>query len=158
MIDGIETKELNPVKDQRGLLMEFLRDDDKIFEKFGQVYLTLVKKGIAKAWHYHKNQDDHFVCVEGKALVALYDMRKDSATYKESQDFILSAPDIEGDHLLVKIPKGVVHGFAAVDCKQAKIVNIPTQHYNYQKPDELRFPWDSPEIGYKWPDDIKSGG
>lgn len=158
MIEGVKTKQLKPVKDDRGLLMEFLRDDDEIFEKFGQVYLTLVKRGVAKAWHYHKLQDDHFVCVEGKALVALYDMRKDSPTFGQSQDFLLSAPDIEDEHLLVKIPKGVCHGFTAIDCAQAKIVNIPTKHYDYDKPDEERFPWDSEEIKYKWPEEVKSGG
>ena len=158
MIEGVKTKELTPHFDDRGLLMEFLRDDDELFEKFGQVYLTLVKRGSAKAWHHHNSQDDHFVCVEGKALVALCDMRPDSPTYKECMDFTLSAPEIEGNHLLIKIPNGVAHGFTAVDCEQAKIVNIPTQHYNYSSPDEQRYPWDDPGIGYKWPEEVKGGG
>src|SRR3989339_1589923 len=135
-IDGVIIKKLGVHGDDRGLLMEFLRNDDPEFEKFGQVYLTLVKRGVAKAWHHHNSQDDHFVCVEGKALVALCDMRQDSPTYKQTMDFTLSAPEIEGNHLLIKIPKGVAHGFTAVDCVQAKIVNIPTQHYNYSSPDE----------------------
>jgi len=158
MIDGVKIKKLEVHSDDRGLVIEFMRDDDEIFEKFGQVYMTLVKYGIAKAWHYHKLQDDHFVCVEGKALVALYDMREDSPTYKESQDFVLSAPEIEGDHLLIKIPKGVLHGFTAYECDQAKIVNTPTQHFNYKEPDELRYKWDDPDIEYKWPKYVKKGG
>ena len=158
MIKGVEVKKLEVHKDERGLLMEFLRNNDKMFNKFGQVYMTLVKKGMVKAWHFHEKQDDHFICVEGKALVALYDMREDSPTYKQSQDFILSAPDLEGEHLLVKIPRGVAHGFTAVDCDQAKIVNTPTEAYNYDDPDEIRFPWDSPDIDYKWPDYVKEGG
>ena len=167
MIQGVKIKELKPIKDGRGLLMEFLRDDDEVYEKFGQVYLTLVKRGMVKAWHFHELQDDHFICVEGKALVALYDMRKDSPTYGQAQDFVLSAPEIEGDpasnsnrgeHLLVKIPRGIAHGFTAVDCAQAKIVNVPTMHYNYNKPDEIRFPWNDPNINYKWPEEVKSGG
>ncbi len=158
MIEGVKTKQLKPIKDDRGLVMEFLRDDDEIFENFGQVYVTLVKKGVAKAWHHHNLQDDHFICVEGKALVALCDMRQDSATFKECQDFTLSAPELDGEHLLVKIPKGVAHGFTAVDCEQAKIINVPTVHYNHDEPDEQRYSWNSEEIPYKWPDDVKSGG
>lgn len=158
MINGVAVKQLKPIADERGLLMEFLRNDDPLFEKFGQVYLTLVKRGVVKAWHFHNLQDDHFVCVEGKALVALYDMRKDSPTFGQTQDFVLSAPDVEGEHLLVKIPKGVAHGFTAVDCEHAKIVNVPTMAYNYQEPDEVRFPWNDPEIPYKWPDEVKGGG
>ena len=53
MIEGVKVKSLKPITDERGLLMEFLRDDDQIFESFGQVYLTLVKKGVVKAWHFH---------------------------------------------------------------------------------------------------------
>lgn len=158
MINGVAVKQLKPIADERGLLMEFLRSDDPLFQKFGQVYLTLVKRGVVKAWHFHNLQDDHFVCVEGKALVALYDMRKDSPTFGQSQDFVLSAPDVEGEHLLVKIPKGVAHGFTAVDFPQAKIVNMPTMAYNYQQPDEVRFPWNDPKIPYKWPEEVKSGG
>ncbi|MFA6304859.1 MAG: dTDP-4-dehydrorhamnose 3,5-epimerase family protein [Patescibacteria group bacterium] len=158
MIQDVKVKQLKPLADERGLLMEFLRDDDEIFQKFGQVYLTLVKRGTVKAWHFHNLQDDHFICVEGKALVALYDMRKDSSTYGQAQEFIMSAPDVEGEHILVKIPKGVAHGFTAVDCPQAKIVNVPTMHYNYQEPDEIRFAWNDPDINYKWPEEVKSGG
>ncbi len=158
MITGVKTKLLKPLTDSRGLLMEFLRNDEAMFVKFGQVYLTLVKKGIVKAWHFHEQQDDHFVCVEGRALIALYDLRKDSPTYLEAQDFILTAPDLVGEHLLVRIPKGVAHGFCAYQCEQAKIVNLPTEAYNYDQPDEIRFPWNSPEIKYHWPEEIKSGG
>lgn len=158
MIKDVQIKQLQPIKDDRGLIMEFLRDDDEIFENFGQVYVTLVKKGVAKAWHHHNLQDDHFICVEGKALVALCDMRKNSPTYKEIQDFRLAAPELEGNHLLIKIPRGVAHGFTALDCEHAKIINIPTAHYNHEKPDEQRYPWNSKEIGYEWPSYVKSGG
>jgi len=80
MIKGVKTKKLKAIFDSRGFLMEMLRKDDPIFEKFGQVYMTMCRPGIAKGWHYHKKQDDHFVCVQGKALVVLYDLWKKSPT------------------------------------------------------------------------------
>ncbi|MGC9049151.1 MAG: hypothetical protein ACP5IX_02960 [Patescibacteria group bacterium] len=58
MIQGVEIKKLKVIKDKRGFLMEILRSDDKIFQKFGQVYLTFCQYGRAKAWHYHKLQGD----------------------------------------------------------------------------------------------------
>ena len=157
-INGAEIKELAVHTDDRGLLMEFLRNDDPIFQSFGQTYMTLVVAGVAKGWHYHKMQDDHFVCVGGTALVVLSDQREDSPTKGVTQEFILSAPELEGNHWLVKIPKGVFHGFAAYNCEAAKIVNIPTKAYNYQEPDEYRIAWNSPEVGYKWPEQIVRGG
>ena len=158
MIEGVKVKKLKVIPDSRGFLMEMLRCDDEVFEKFGQVYLTGVKKGIAKGWHYHKIQNDHFVCVVGKALVVLYDARESSSTKGEVQEFILSEPNIDGEHLLIKIPKGVFHGFTAIDCDEAKIINIPTEKYNYNEADEYRCAWNSSEVPYNWPKEVTQGG
>jgi len=153
----IKTKKLRFIPDERGFLMELLRCDDSIFEKFGQVYITSCKHGFAKAWHYHKKQTDNFVCVFGKALVVLYDMRKNSPTFGEVMKFILCAPPDCKKNILVKIPPGVVHGFTAIS-KEIRIINIPTLPYKYVSPDEFRLPWNSKDISFKWPRYVKSGG
>ena len=49
----------------------------------------------------------------------------------------------------------VVHGFKAVGGESAYVVNAPTELYRYEKPDEFRIPYDSPEIPYNW--DVKMG-
>ena len=49
MIDGIIIKELKVIPDERGRLMEILRSDDKLFERFGQVYVTTTYPGVVKA-------------------------------------------------------------------------------------------------------------
>ncbi len=159
MIQDIEAKKLKLIPDDRGFLMEILRCDDHIFERFGQVYITGCKNGVAKAWHYHNEQSDHFVCVLGKALLVLYDRREYSLTFKEIQEFILEAPPCEDvKPLLIKIPPLVIHGFTALDCEEARILNIPTLPYRYNNPDEYRFPWNSEEIPYKWPSYVRTGG
>ncbi|MFA6410185.1 MAG: dTDP-4-dehydrorhamnose 3,5-epimerase family protein [Candidatus Buchananbacteria bacterium] len=158
MIDGVKIKKLKVMPDDRGFLMEMMRNDDEIFEKFGQIYMTGVKRGVAKGWHYHKIQNDHFVCVLGKALVVLYDARKDSPTFGQVQEFFLSEPKLEGEQILLKIPKGVYHGFTAVDCDWARIINIPTERYDYQQPDEHRCAWNSSEVPYQWPKEVTMGG
>ena len=81
-IQGVHIKKLKVVSDERGWLMEILRCDDELFQKFGQVYLTTAYPGVVKAWHYHKKQTDNFTCVHGMMKVALYDARADSPTYK----------------------------------------------------------------------------
>jgi len=158
MIRGLEIKKLKVIRDNRGFLMEILRSDEKIFRKFGQVYLTFCKYGVAKAWHYHRLQDDYFVCLEGKILVGLYDTRKSSKTYGKIARFILVAPEENGRHIVLKIPKGIVHGFTALTKKGAKILNIPTKVYNYKKPDEYRIAWNSDRIPFKWPRFVRIGG
>ena len=54
MIHGVEIKQLRVIPDERGRLMEVLRCDDNIFNKFGQVYVTTAQPGVVKGWHYHK--------------------------------------------------------------------------------------------------------
>lgn len=146
MIEGVKVKKLKIIEDERGFLMEILRSDDEIFEKFGQIYLTAVNPGYVKGWHYHKKQNDHFICVKGKVKVVLYDPRSKSSTKGQIQEFFLSYDN----PLLVKIPRGVYHGFET-DCNEISfIINIPTELYNYDNPDEHRIPFNSDEIPYKW--------
>jgi dTDP-4-dehydrorhamnose 3,5-epimerase len=159
MIAGVHIKALKLLPDDRGFLMEMLRSDDALFEAFGQVYITGCQPGVAKAWHYHQKQTDHFVCVLGKALVVLYDMRADSPSQGTTQEFILEAPPCR-DYapVLLKIPPFVVHGFTALDGEESRLINIPTLPYQYDAPDEYRLPWNSLEVPYTWPPHITRGG
>jgi dTDP-4-dehydrorhamnose 3,5-epimerase len=56
MIDGVKTKKLRVIPDERGWLMEILRNDDEIYNEFGQVYITTAYPEVVKAWHMHKKQ------------------------------------------------------------------------------------------------------
>jgi dTDP-4-dehydrorhamnose 3,5-epimerase len=65
-ISGVKVRKLRLIADDRGWLMEMLRSDWEEFERFGQTYVTACYPGVVKAWHYHKNQTDHFICVPAK--------------------------------------------------------------------------------------------
>lgn len=146
MIDGVKTKNLKVVPDERGWLMEILRCDEELFEKFGQVYLTTAYPGVVKAWHYHKKQTDNFTCLKGMMKVALYDGRKASKTHGEINEFFVG----EKNNLLIQVPPGIYHGFKAVGDETAYFLSIPNLPYNYTEPDEFRLPPDSKDIPYDW--------
>ncbi len=146
MIEGVKVKKLRVIPDERGYLMEMLRSDWDEYEKFGQVYVTAAYPGVVKAWHYHKSQTDHFVCVHGMAKVVLYDRRDDSPTYRQVNEFFIG----ERNPCLIKIPPLVVHGFKGIGQDVTLVVNVPTELYNYDEPDELRLPFDTAEIPYDW--------
>ena len=159
MIQGVKIKELKLIPDDRGFLMEILRCDDEMYERFGQLYMTGCKRGVVKGWHYHKEQTDHFACVFGRAMVVLYDNRPGSSTHGEVQEVILESPPCDGHTpVVLKIPPLVLHGFTALDCEEARIVNVPTIPYRYKDPDEFRYPWNSAEIPYRWPSYVTQGG
>ncbi|HEX7401148.1 MAG TPA: dTDP-4-dehydrorhamnose 3,5-epimerase family protein [candidate division Zixibacteria bacterium] len=146
MIQGVLTKKLKVIPDERGRLMEILRADDELFTKFGQVYMTTAYPGVVKGWHYHKKQTDHFSVVKGMIKLVLYDNREGSPTKGEINEFFL------GEHkpLLVKIPPLVLHGFKCVSPEEAICINIPTELYDYQQPDEYREDPHQIDIPYDW--------
>jgi dTDP-4-dehydrorhamnose 3,5-epimerase len=152
MIQGIEIKKLKVIKDNRGFLMEMLRCDDPIFEKFGQVYMSVCKPKIVKGWHYHKKQADNFVIVKGNAKVVLFDMRDDSPTKGEVQEVFMG----ENNPILLKIPTFVVHGMTPADENPIYLVNCPTEPYDYKNPDEFRIDFKSKDIPYDW--GLEEGG
>jgi len=146
MIHGVVTKNLKVIPDERGRLMEILRSDDELFSKFGQVYMTTAYPGVVKGWHYHKKQTDHFAVVKGMIKLVLYDNRDDSPTKSEINEFFLG----ENNPILVKIPKLVLHGIKCISQQEAICINIPTEVYNYQQPDEFRVDPHNNDIPYDW--------
>ncbi len=146
MINGVKTKRLKVIPDERGRLMEILRSDDDLFSKFGQVYMTTTLPGVVKAWHLHKKQADNVVCVSGMIKLTLFDPREDSSTYKEVNQFYIG----EHNSLLIHIPCGIFHGWMCVSLTEAIMINIPTEVYNYDHPDEHRLAPHSNDIPYEW--------
>jgi dTDP-4-dehydrorhamnose 3,5-epimerase len=146
LIDGVQVKQLKVIPDERGRLMEMLRADDKLFIKFGQVYMTTVYPGVVKAWHYHKKQHDSFVVVRGMLKLVLFDNRDNSPTKGLINEFFM------GDHqqILVQIPPMVYHGFKGISVEETIVINAPTEVYNYAEPDEFRIPAHTTDIPYDW--------
>ena len=146
MIDGVQIKQLKVIPDERGRLMEILRHDDDLFEKFGQVYMTTAYPGVVKAWHYHKRQVDHFSVVKGMMKLVLYDDREGSPTRGDVNEFFM------GIHnpILVKIPSGVYHGFKTIGEEEAIVINVPSEPYNRAQPDEFRVDPHKNDIPYEW--------
>jgi dTDP-4-dehydrorhamnose 3,5-epimerase len=145
-IDGVKTKKLKVIPDERGRLMEMLRADDELFVKFGQVYLTTAYPGVVKGWHYHKEQTDNMVVVKGMMKIVLYDARPGSSTHREVNEFFMG----EHNPLLLQIPPFVYHGFKCISQDEALVINCPTDVYNYQNPDEFRAEPHDPSIPYDW--------
>jgi len=146
MIQGVIVKKLKVIPDERGRLMEIMRDDDEFFQKFGQVYLSVVYPGVVKGWHYHKKQTDHFVFVKGMAKVVLYDDREGSPTRGQVNEFFMG----EHNPILLVIPPLVLHGMKGIGTEPAYLINTPTEHYVYDQPDEHRVAPDDPRIPYDW--------
>lgn len=146
MIENVKVKKLKVIPDERGRLMEVLRNDDDLFVSFGQVYITTVLPEVVKAWHYHKLQIDNIASIKGMIKLVLFDSRKNSSTYKEIDEFFIGGYN----PILIQIPPYVYHGFKGISESESIILNCPTLPYNYNDPDEYRLPFNDQKISYDW--------
>jgi dTDP-4-dehydrorhamnose 3,5-epimerase len=143
---GVKVKELRVIPDERGRLMEILRSDDECFQHFGQVYATTTYPHVVKAWHYHKIQTDNVTVVKGMLKLVLYDPRDGSSTKGEINEFFIG----EHNPLLVQIPPQIYHGWMCISEQEAIAINIPTEAYNREQPDEYRVHPHENDIPYQW--------
>ena len=145
MIDGVEIKELKTFYDDRGFFRELIRVTDDFFAQgFGQWSHSFMFDNVIKAWHYHKIQTDWWYVATGVMRVGLYDLREGSSTYKKTMDFLM------GDHQsakVVMIPPGVAHGCKTV---QGPVNLFYVTSHVYNPDDEIRIPFDDPEIDFDW--------
>ncbi|MGD9496420.1 MAG: dTDP-4-dehydrorhamnose 3,5-epimerase family protein [Armatimonadota bacterium] len=146
MIEGVRIKHLTRHVDDRGWLMEILRDDDEIFTAFGQVYVSAAFPGVVKAWHCHQRQTDSFCVLVGNAKIGLFDDRQASATRGQAHALVAG----ELNPIVVQIPPLVWHGFMALEGRTALVLNVPNAHYNRDQPDELRRDPFDPDIPFEW--------
>ncbi len=139
-IEGVRTKPLRLIPDERGWLMEVLRaDDPELFTKFGQVYMVgNFAKGIVRAFHKHVELWDLFFINHGAAKFVLVDDRATSPTHKEMNTLVVSARN----PALIVVPPGVFHGWMSLE-DDTQMISTATEVYQRERPDEVRVPPDT---------------
>ncbi len=121
-----------------------LRNDDKEFQKFGEIYFSKVHPGVIKAWHHHSRMTLNYLVVVGSIRLGLFDGRKDSPTFKMKQDIILD----EGNSQLVIVPPGVWNGFKGLGTSSSIVANCATEAHD---PEEItRKPYNDPSFDFDW--------
>ena len=144
LIPGVEIRPLGVIADDRGAVLHMLRADAPHFERFGEIYFSIVNPGAVKAWRRHRSAVLNLAVPVGEAVVAIYDERSDSPARGMAMDI----PTGQSDYCLITIPPGVWSGFTAVSHIPAVIANCATEPHD---PAELdRRPADDPAIPYIW--------
>ena len=149
MIQGVSIRPLKQIPDERGKVMHMLRRDDPWFERFGEIYFSVIYPGAIKAWHLHKIMTLNYGVVSGAIKLALYDDRDGSPTKGELQEIFTG----EECYSLITIPPNIWNGFKGIGAKPALVANCATEPHD---PSEIvRMDPFSKKIPYNW--DIKHG-
>jgi dTDP-4-dehydrorhamnose 3,5-epimerase len=151
LIEGILIEPLQIYPDDRGFFCELARLGKGLASKMVpdeqrkiQVSLTLTYPGTIKAIHYHSEQTDLWAPVSGMVQVFLYDLRRNSSTFGAINTIF--AGRFQPWEIL--IPPGVAHGYKALGVEPIQLIYFTDRHYN--SADELRLPYDHPDIAYDW--------
>jgi dTDP-4-dehydrorhamnose 3,5-epimerase len=148
MIDGVTLTPLIPRADGRGALIELMTTRDNIIEPIVHVYLVEAKAGSVRAWVYHRRQYDRLAYTQGSFQVVLYDIRRESPTFKK-----LSVLCIGKERpVLLRIPPYVVHGVKNIGDEDSTFINMPTNIYDPQNPDKSRIAANDPRIPFSFND------
>ena len=141
-IDGVLRSTTTFHADERGALGEVWRDSwtKDLGITFVQANLSISRAGVLRGLHFHRRQHDLWVLLEGKAQVALVDLRSADSGEVPSTSFDFDIGNA------VLIPPGVAHGFLAVE--DVKLLYIVSAEYDGT--DEHGFAWDDPAAGIEW--------
>ena len=144
-IEGVIIKNIVTHGDERGFFREMLRvNEDFPLTHVGQLSHSMVNSGILKAWHYHVRQSQWNYVASGEVLVALYDNRKESATFGCVMEIRLGESHPSKAYFF---PPGVLHGYK---CIKGPMNIFYMTSGAYDLSDEGRLPYDHPEIKYIW--------
>lgn len=138
-IEGVLLKELNPLVDGRGDLIElwsypWVKKED--FDIPKHCYQSATDFGVTKCWHLHKLHTDQFAVTRGKLQVVMVDIREKSSSFGHVNVVFMG---VQRPRLL-KIPPGIMHGWRALSRPEVIVVSFQTHVYDAN--DEFRFPWD----------------
>ena len=122
MIQGVVISPRKVIPDDRGKVMHVLKATDPEFEKFGEVYFSVVYPGVVKGWHLHKEMVINYAVPQGMIKLVLFDDRPGSKTHGELQEIYLG----QDNYCLVKVPVGVWNGFKGLGVTPALVINCAT--------------------------------
>jgi dTDP-4-dehydrorhamnose 3,5-epimerase len=119
-------------------------DDPRQAEpRFVQANLSTSAAGVLRGLHLHLRQLDYWFVADGRAFVALVDVRPALAG---SGPPVVETRELPADDW-VRIPTGVAHGFLALE--PLSLVYLVTNEYDGS--DEQGFAWDDPQAAVPWP-------
>lgn len=120
MIDGLRRIPLTVHRDHRGAVLPMLRADKPPFDRFGEIYFSLVHAGQAKGWNRHRRLTCNLAVVHGAVRFLFVDGTG------AMQEHLLSPEN----YALLVVPPGIWTAFAAVGEGDGLIANCATEPHD----------------------------
>lgn len=146
-IDGVHYRLLSPVRDARGSFTEAFYDSWGIGVNPSQWSVVHSNSNVLRGMHLHLHHDEYISVVQGSGYIGLYDLRKESITYRAR-----SLIKVEGSTpACVTFPRGILHGWYFSE-PSIHIQAISSTFAEYGKIDNWGCYFGDPDLGIPWPD------
>jgi dTDP-4-dehydrorhamnose 3,5-epimerase len=146
ILEGVKIKKIKRFSDDRGFFSEIIKEGEETFRAIKQTSYTETYPGVIKAFHWHRKQYDVWFPIKGSIQIVLYDLRKDSSTFNQTQVIYAG----EDNPSLILIPPGVAHGYRVLGSQRAGLFYHTSEAYDPNNPDEERIPFDDIQIAFDW--------
>jgi dTDP-4-dehydrorhamnose 3,5-epimerase-like enzyme len=111
-------------------------------ETVKQVYVVDIRPGVTTAWHGHKHQSDYWIVLDGMLQVGLVNEAE-----TEKREIWMNGANQQ----VLEIPPGWWHGYHNPGPGIVRMINMTTNSFNPDEPDELRKPIEAFEnLGFVW--------
>ena len=118
--------------DNRGFLIEFLREDERILNFKGQVYASTISPGDVRGNHYHTQKTEIFCVIKGKLKVLVQQINSDNV-----DEYILDSEQDNIDRIMV-LPN-YAHAFINIGEEQAILLAWGNKVHDHSGPDQYYF-------------------
>jgi dTDP-4-dehydrorhamnose 3,5-epimerase len=142
-IEGVRVTPLRRIPDERGAVFHMLREDSEVFERFGEIYFSMIYPGVVKGWHRHTRMTLNYAVPIGMVKLVCYDDRPESSTEGAVQELHIG----ELNYALVTIPPLIWNGFKGEGAVAALVANCATiphdpEEIEREDPFTNRIPYD----------------
>ncbi|MDM8160287.1 dTDP-4-dehydrorhamnose 3,5-epimerase family protein [Labilibaculum sp. K2S] len=142
-MDGVTLHDLKQFNVPKGNVFHALKATDEGYVGFGEAYFSEIESGAIKGWKRHNRFVLNLIVPVGKIRFVIYDNRKDSDTFGQFEEYILS-PD--GAYKRLTVAAGLWVAFQGIDEKTSLLLDIIPEPHVQNEADSL--PLDS--IHYKF--------
>lgn len=151
-IDGAYTLDFEVSLDNRGYFTRlFCKEELEKHNLNGKLIQSSLsfnkKKGTLRGMHFQKppfEEEKMVRCIKGTVFDVIVDIRPTSATYLKWESVELS----EKNNIMLYIPKGVAHGFQALEDESILIYFMTEKFCSHSS---SGFFYADPNIGISWP-------
>lgn len=133
-MNGVKLYDLRQINVPKGNVYHALKSTDEDYVGFGEAYFSQIEPGSVKGWKRHNRFVMNLIVPFGKIRFVIYDDRKDSDTFGQFVEHVLSP---EGFYKRLVIDKGLWVAFQGISENTSLLLDIIPEPHDQNEADSL---------------------